>query len=318
MQQDGFDSPEERLRVIHTIKGNASLFDVLSVAEVAHRLETALIEGDLESIGFHRRALLEAWEAFSQRVSLLFRDRTSERFELSRRDLDGIITSLKTGEPTSEIIRQLVALTHEPMKLRFSRIEEQLRSLAGRLQKAPVECVIEGEKLRLPPDQLAAFWAVFPHVIRNIADHGFERAEERQAHGKPPYNRVTLSAMADNGSVEIRISDDGHGIDWNRVAARAESLGMPHATRQDLVNALFSPGFSTAERVSAVSGRGVGLSAVAVAVSELNGSVSLESEPGMGTRLRFSFPPPESSDTRSSVIPLSVAPISMPPPPIGR
>ncbi len=313
--EDRFSSVEERLRIIHTIKGNASLFDVLSVTEVAHALETAVIEEEADAIVEHRASLVQVWDAFAQRVSTLFRDRTSERYELSRKDLDSIIASLKSGEATSQIVRQLVALTYEPIKLRFTRVEEQLRALASRLQKAPVECVIEGDRLRLPPDQLAPFWAVFPHVVRNIADHGFEAIEERQARGKPLRNRVTLSAVADERGIEIQVADDGRGIAWDRVRARAERLGMAHATRQDLINALFSPGFSTAETVSAISGRGVGLSAVAVAVSEVNGSVNVESEPGTGTQFRFSFPPTEATDVRSSIIPLSMAPLSVPPAP---
>jgi len=315
VREELFESPEDRLRVIHTIKGNASLFDVLSVAEVAHSLETALIENDAESVASCRVGLLEAWNAFGERISLLFGDRTSDRYDLSRRDLESIITGLKNGQPTNEIVRKLVALTYEPVMLRLSRAEEQLHALSKRLEKAPVECVIEGEKLCLPPDQLAPFWAVFSHVVRNIADHGFERPEERRAHGKPPRNQVRLCALANAQGIEIEVSDDGHGVDWDRVTARAKRLGMPHATRQDLVSALFSPGFSTAEQVSAISGRGIGLSAVAVAVSELNGCFTFESEPGKGTHLKFSFPSPEQVALRPSVIPVSVAPLSVPPPP---
>lgn len=307
---DQIESPNEMLRIVHTIKGNTSLFDVLSVADVAHCFESALIDGETDVAASCKTALVEAWDAFAQRVSLLIGDDLSERFELSRPELEEIINGLRQGQPTNEIVRRLVWITYEPMKLRFARIEQQLQGLAKRLHKAPVECVIHGEKLRLPPDRFGPFWAVFPHVVRNIADHGFERPEEREARGKPAHNRVTFSAVADARSIELTIEDDGHGVAWDRVEAKAKSLGMPHATRRDLTNALFSPGFSTAELVSAISGRGVGLSAVALEVSKLNGSVSLESEPGQGTRITFTFPRSEAGETRPSVIPLSTAPIS--------
>jgi two-component system, chemotaxis family, sensor kinase CheA len=310
IHNERYASPEERLRVIHTIKGNVSLFDVLSVADVAHALESALVAGEHEEANTLQADLVETWDAFAHRVALLIGDDLSERFELSRPELEDIISGLRGGQPTNEIVRRLVSITHEPMKLRFSRIEQQLRSLAKRLHKAPVECIMRGEMLRLPPDRFAPFWAVFPHVVRNVADHGFERLEERERLGKPTHNRVTLAAAIDAQNIELTVADDGHGVSWDRVAAKAENLGMPHATRKDLVNALFSPGFSTAEQVTAISGRGVGLSAIALEVSKLKGSVSLESEPNKGTQLRFTFPRSEQSDARPSVIPVSMQPIS--------
>jgi two-component system chemotaxis sensor kinase CheA len=307
---DDFSSPEERLRVVHTIKGNSSLFDVLSVAEVAHDVETFLAEGEFAKAAEQQRLLVESWDAFTKRVTLLIGEDLSERFELSRPELNDIILGLRKGLPSKEIIRRLVAITHEPMNLRFARIERQLRTLASRLQKAPVECITFGDKMRLPPEQFASFWAAFPHVVRNMADHGFETAEERALQGKPPCNRVTLAAAADSHHIEITIADDGHGVAWDKVAEKAKGLGMPHATRRDLVNALFSPGFSTAHEVTAMSGRGVGLSAIAVEVSKLEGTIALESEPGKGTRLRFTFPQSAQSEARISVVPVSIEPIS--------
>ncbi|MGC4065154.1 MAG: ATP-binding protein [Polyangiaceae bacterium] len=310
VHSDDFESPEERLRIVHTIKGNASLFDVLSVAEVAHDLETLLAEGELAKAAEQQALLVESWDAFTKRVTLLIGEDLSERFELSRPELNDIISGLRKGIPSKEIIRRLVAITHEPMKLRFARIERQLRSLASRLQKAPVECIVFGDQMRLPPEQFASFWAAFPHVIRNMADHGFETAEERASLGKSPCNRVTLAAAADAHHIEITIADDGHGVAWDKVAAKAKSLGMAHSSRRELVNALFSPGFSTAQEVTAMSGRGVGLSAIAVEVSKLDGTISLESEPGKGTRLRFTFPQSVQSEARISIVPISIDPIS--------
>jgi two-component system chemotaxis sensor kinase CheA len=308
VHDDRFASPEERLRVIHTIKGNASLFDVLTVAEVAHTLETMLADGEVAKAVENQASLVHAWDAFAKRVGLLIGEDLSERFELSRPELNDIINGLRKGLPSTEIIHRLVAITYEPMKLRFARIERQLRSLAGRLQKAPVECTIQGENVRLPPEQFLSFWSAFPHIVRNIADHGFETAEERERRGKPACNRVTLAVASGTQSIELTIADDGKGIAWDRVAEKAEALGMPHGTRRELVSALFSPGFSTASEVTAISGRGVGLAAIAVEVSKLNGTVSVESEPGQGTSFKFVFP--AQNDSLISVIPLSVEPIS--------
>jgi two-component system chemotaxis sensor kinase CheA len=307
---DAFETFEDRLRVVHTLKGNASLFDVLSVAEVAHELESVLIDGDRERAKNLTESVVSAWDAFAKRVGMLIGEDMSERFELSRPELNDIISDLRSGQPTREIVHRLVAITFEPMKLRFARIEQQLRSLAGKLQKAPVECTTLGERMRLPPDRFASFWSVFPHIIRNIADHGFETAAEREQAGKSPCNQVTIVAASDAHSIELSIADDGRGIAWDRVAAKAKELGMPYETRRDWVNALFSPGFSTAKEVTAMSGRGVGLSAIAVEVTKLGGTVTVESEPGKGTLFRFTFPQSGQSDSRISVVPVSMEPIS--------
>jgi two-component system chemotaxis sensor kinase CheA len=127
-------------------------------------------------------------------------------------------------------------------------------------------------------------------VVRNALDHGIEPAEARTAAGKPAHGKLRLSARIDNDALEIECADDGRGIDWPRVREKAKERGLPHATEADLVNALFSDGLSTAESVSDISGRGVGMSAVRDAVHRLGGSIGVVSKRGTGTTWRFRFP----------------------------
>jgi two-component system, chemotaxis family, sensor kinase CheA len=135
-----------------------------------------------------------------------------------------------------------------------------------------------------------SFWSAFVHAVRNAVDHGLESAEEREQSGKQGSGRLDLRTYLEDEQFVIAISDDGRGIDWGRVADRARTLGLPHATQADLVDALFVEGLSTSLEVTEYSGRGVGLGAVRAACEERGGRVDVRSEPGQGTTFLFRFP----------------------------
>ena len=127
-------------------------------------------------------------------------------------------------------------------------------------------------------------------MLSNAADHGIEPDEERRAAGKAVPANVSLSTSISNGELIVEVSDDGRGIDWERVRALAAARGLPHRTQADLEQALFSDGFSLKERVTEVSGRGVGLAALRNVVSALSGDCELTSRTGEGVSWRFRFP----------------------------
>jgi two-component system chemotaxis sensor kinase CheA len=133
-------------------------------------------------------------------------------------------------------------------------------------------------------------------VVRNIVDHGLQPEADRLEQGKPAKNRVALRAWSDTRSFTIEIADDGPGIDWATLAVKAKERGLPTATRADLTEAIFADGVSTAGAISQTSGRGVGMSAVREACLSLAGRITVESEPGKGTRFRFVFPPLVAND----------------------
>jgi len=126
--------------------------------------------------------------------------------------------------------------------------------------------------------------------VRNAVDHGIEPREERLAGGKPENGKLSLSALLEGQVLVIELQDDGRGIAWERIRDKARSLGLPHMTREDLCEAIFADGVSTAERVSDVSGRGVGMAAIRAATQALGGSIAIESTPRQGTTFRFEFP----------------------------
>ncbi len=132
------------------------------------------------------------------------------------------------------------------------------------------------------------------HIIRNCLDHGIEPPDERVRAGKPPAGRITLSAGHSGGNVVIRIADDGRGIDLSRIRKKAVEKGLlaPDAEvpDKDLLAILFEPGFSTAERISDVSGRGVGMDVVKKNIEAMRGTVDMEHAPGQGTATVITLP----------------------------
>jgi chemotaxis protein histidine kinase CheA len=143
--------------------------------------------------------------------------------------------------------------------------------------------------VRLDPGSWAAFWTTLVHILRNAIDHGLESSQERQLAGKPAAGKLWLEAGRVGDRITISIRDDGRGIEWEKIRARAIKLGIASTTASDLIDALFADGLSTREEVSTVSGRGVGLSAVKQVVLELGGTIEVETVLGQGTTFRFTF-----------------------------
>jgi two-component system chemotaxis sensor kinase CheA len=213
-----------------------------------------------------------------------------QRVELTFGELREIVARVRSGAPHGEILRALLELGDEPVELRFERVQDQLTRVARFLNKPEPVVHIRAGHVRLPAERFRPFWMSLAHLVRNIVDHGLEPERERAEQGKPAKNNVVLSARADEHGVCIEVSDDGRGIAWDRLAAKAQQHGLPSSTRDELVRALLTDGVSTAEIVTQTSGRGVGMAAVEAACLAIGGSLSVESEPRHGTRFRFEFP----------------------------
>jgi two-component system chemotaxis sensor kinase CheA len=154
--------------------------------------------------------------------------------------------------------------------------------------------VVEGEDVEVDTAVVEVVRDPLTHMVRNALDHGIERPEERRAAGKEPVGTLLLRAFHDAGSMVIQVVDDGAGLDRARIAEKAVAMGLASdAARlgaQDLARIVFEPGFSTAERVTDLSGRGVGMDVVRRNVEALRGSVAIESEPGRGTSVTIRVP----------------------------
>lgn len=285
---DASESPEVEKRLIHTLKGNAGLFGIKSVAECCHALEDLLTERPLNADD--RRGLAKTWEHVHQWVTALLGNGKKRNLEVPEVDYQHVLGLVEAGAPSSAVAKELRSWKLEPITERFDRLAEQARALSQRLGKEPVQVQLEGERVRLDAPVWRSFWSAFVHAIRNAVDHGIEDPATRLANNKPPQGTLVLSAQEGADGLRLTLRDDGRGIDWTKLEARASALGLDHDTTRDLVMALFSDGVSTKEEVSTVSGRGVGMGALREATEELGGSIQIKSEPGAGTTFEFHFP----------------------------
>lgn len=194
---------------------------------------------------------------------------------------------------TRELQSQVMAVRLVPMAGVFNRFPRIVRDLAHTLQKQ-VQVEIVGEETELDKQVVEAIGDPLTHLVRNAVDHGIETPSERAACGKPETGTLTLIAAHEGGKVIIDIADDGRGLDTERIRRKAIAQGLltddAGMTDEQIHQLIFHPGLSTADRVTDVSGRGVGMDVVKRNIEALNGTVSIHSVPGSGTRFRISLP----------------------------
>ncbi len=194
---------------------------------------------------------------------------------------------------TRELQDCAMALRAQPIRSVFSRVPRIVRELEAETGKR-VTLTVEGEATELDKTVIERIGEPLTHLIRNAIDHGLEKIEDRIAAGKAAEGNVRLAAEQRGGHILISVSDDGRGIDRARVFQKAVDRKIVSAearlTDDEIDNLIFAPGFSTAEQVSNISGRGVGLDVVKQAIQGLGGRVSISSEPGKGTAFSLSLP----------------------------
>lgn len=280
-------SSVEVLRGLHTLKGNASFFGLHELARHCHALETQLAEERRTMTAPDAAGLAEVWEETSSRIVRMVGE--EDQVHVARAELAALAEGVDAGLSNEEVGAQLRRWTWEPTATSLERLGGQAKALAARLGRGTIEVVCEDDGIYLDSTRWSAFWAGLAHVVRNAVDHGLEPPEERRLHGKPDSGRLTFEARRVDGLLYIAVTDDGAGIAWDRVAERARTAGLPHATQDDLVEALFADGLSTTETVSQVSGRGVGLASCREVARELGAELHVRSTPGNGTTIGFWF-----------------------------
>jgi len=205
-------------------------------------------------------------------------------------------------ESLSHLSRITLDLQNVVMKIRmvpisfvFNRFPRMVRDLAKKMNKE-VNFIMRGEDTELDRTFVEEIGEPLLHLLRNAIDHGIEPKEERIAKGKPPIGTLILSARHEGNNVVIEVEDDGRGIDKEKIIRKAIEKGLIDESKaatlsdQEILNFLFVPGFSTKEKVSEVSGRGVGMDVVKNVVESLNGSISIESEKDKGTKVTIRLP----------------------------
>ena len=194
---------------------------------------------------------------------------------------------------TRDIQESAMAIRAQPIGSVFSRVPRILRELTTSTGKH-VRLEVSGESTELDKTVIERLGEPLTHLIRNAVDHGIETPEARIAAGKPAEGTLKLSAEHKSGRILIRIGDDGRGIDRERVLSKAIEKGLvaPDATlsKEEIDLLIFAPGFSTAQTITNVSGRGVGMDVVRQNVKDLGGRITIESEPGSGTTFTLTLP----------------------------
>jgi two-component system, chemotaxis family, sensor kinase CheA len=205
----------------------------------------------------------------------------------------GLMSGLSDLERNTRHLQESVmSIRMIPMAVVFNRFPRMLRDLASKLSKQ-VELETIGEATELDKSLIEKITDPLTHLVRNSLDHGIETPAQRLAAGKPAHGTITLSAQHSGGSIVIEVRDDGRGLDRARILAKAKSSGLTvhdAMSDQEVWQLIFAPGFSTADVVTEVSGRGVGMDVVKRNILALNGTVELDSAPGFGTRVSVRLP----------------------------
>ncbi len=194
---------------------------------------------------------------------------------------------------TSELQRLSMSLRMIPIKQTFQRMARLVRDLSRSAGKA-VNIELVGEDTEIDRNMVEEIYNPLVHLIRNAVDHGIESPQERIQKGKPDTGLIKLKAYHKGGHIVIEIADDGKGLDKSKILAKAIKNGMvdskDNLSDQDVCRLIFLPGLSTAEKVTDVSGRGVGMDVVKKAIEKLRGKVEIDTAPGEGTTFVTSFP----------------------------
>src|ERR1700693_3703082 len=217
------------------------------------------------------------------------------QFSARQSDPNLVSPSQQLNLLTSELQEEVMRTGMQPISNVFDKFPRVVRDVAtARGKQVLIE--MEGKETELDRSLLEAIKDPLTHIVRNSVDHGIEMPEERVARGKRPEGRLGFGAGHGGGEVLVEISDDGAGIDTARVKSKAIERGVITAQQAgqmsggEILNVGFLPGFSTAEKVTNLSGRGVGMDVVKTNIDRVNGTVDLQSYPGKGTTIRIKIP----------------------------
>ena len=206
---------------------------------------------------------------------------------------DRLLNGMEQLERNARDLQEAVmSIRMMPMDYVFSRFPRLVRDIAGKMGKQ-IELQTYGRATELDKSLIERIIDPLTHLVRNSLDHGIETPEKRVASGKDPVGQLVLSAQHNGGNIVIEVSDDGAGLNREKILKKAMSQGLPvneNSPDDEIWQLIFAPGFSTAEKVTDISGRGVGMDVVRRNIQDMGGHVQLSCEPGKGTTTRIVLP----------------------------
>lgn len=209
---------------------------------------------------------------------------TWEKLSKILQDLDQTVSTLQSGAMDLRMI---------PVRQIFARFPKTVRDIAKQFGKK-VELHFVGEDTEIDKQIAEELIDALTHLLRNSVDHGLEETKERISAGKDPAGHITLSARQEGSHIVISVSDDGRGLNLEKIKKKALSAGIikeeNNLSKDEIIRLIFAPGFSTADKVSEISGRGVGLDVVKTSLKKLQGDIDVLTEPGQGTTFALKVP----------------------------
>lgn len=290
----------ELFRNMHTVKGNARTYGFKQITETVHLVENSYdqLRKEAEAVWQPEQLLseLDDAERVIQRYADVFhhklgRGADSEVIRLPRATAETLLDDLQQlqSTPLSPPVYHLAQRTYQalistealPIQQVISGVLTSVQSLAGELGKPVPNMQIDDGGLLIRHDAHSMLNNVFMHVFRNAMDHGIEQPADREAAGKPAQGNITLQAELVGDMARFKVSDDGRGIALTRIFKKAQESGLyaadaPRPPASEIANLIFASGFSTAEQVTEVSGRGVGMDAVKSFLQSEGGSIAVE------------------------------------------
>ncbi len=256
-----------------------------SAATTSIRVETAKIDNLINMVGEL---------VITQSMLGLVGETIEENQAITAREIEKMVEGLKQLERnTRELQESVMQVRMMPISFSFSRFPRLVRDLSSKMGKK-IELKLSGENTELDKTVIEKIGDPMVHLVRNSIDHGIEMPEDRAAAGKAETGTIELNAYHQGGNIIIEIKDDGKGMDRDKLLGKAIEKGLVSAddmlSDKQVYELIFMPGFSTAEVVSDVSGRGVGMDVVRRNIQELGGGVEIDSELGVGTTMKIRLP----------------------------
>lgn len=282
-------TPETRvlLRELHTLKGNLSMLGFRAVSERIH-----VLEGDAGILPAHEvdarlRELGSMWRDAIQEIEGLIGAQRENMIGIYPPEYDALLSRVDDGIGQHELVTMLRRWRFEPVRPQLERLAYQAERVAAALGKE-VEVVVDDPFVRFDMARVKGLWSALGHIVRNAVDHGIEPAELREQRGKARCARLTLSCRRAASRIELRIADDGGGVDVAKLREKASAMGL--GAELPLEDLLFADGLSSRASSSEFSGRGVGLPAVREVVQALGATLEVETRVEVGTAFVVGIP----------------------------
>ncbi len=294
---------KEVLSMVHDVKSGVIKKPAPSDPSSLHSINSSADE-----VGLRKESLGEPSENASIRVNVGILDKLMNlvgelvlvrnqvlQYNQRHEDLELIQLTQRMDLVTSELQDQVMRTRMQPIGNVLSKFQRLVRDLAKDLGKS-IDLKLVGSETELDRTLLESIKDPLTHVVRNSCDHGVEMPEERLAKGKPGSGSIQISSFHEGGQVVIEITDDGKGLDPEKIKKKAIEKGIISETKgeeltaKEAINLIFRPGFSTAATVTDVSGRGVGMDVVKTNIEKIGGTVLVESEPHRGMTLQIKIP----------------------------